>query len=175
AVARPPQPGEAKPQAPAGSAPGIEGRIVDLEGRPVAGARIRVPNLWSAPGNDLGRWLDRARDTGVNGPWEGLSPSSANLTAPTGPDGRFRLARVGPEQLAEVLVSGPTIATAQLYVMGRDGPEVRATAHQSRTPTQIVFHARRFDYAASPAKPIEGAVSDKDTGRPDAGDILHAA
>jgi RNA polymerase sigma factor (sigma-70 family) len=175
AVARPPQPGEAKPQAPAGSASGIEGRIVDLEGRPVAGARVQVPNLWAAPGNDLGRWLDRARDTGVNGPWEGLSPSPANLTATTGADGRFRLARVGPEQLAELLVSGPTIATAQLYVMGRDGPEVRATAHQARTPTQIVFHARRFDYAASPAKPVEGVISDKDTGRPIAGITLRAA
>jgi RNA polymerase sigma factor (sigma-70 family) len=175
AVARPAQSVEAKPQAPAGSAPGIEGRIVDLEGRPVAGARIQVPNLWSAPGNDLGRWLDRARDTGVDGPWEGLSPSPANLTATTGPDGRFRLAGVGPEQLAEILVSGPTIATAQLYVMGRDGAEVRATAHQARTPAQIVFHARRFDYAASPAKPVEGIISDKDTGRPIAGLTLRAS
>ncbi len=171
----PPRDDRPKSQPPAAAGPGIEGRIVDLEGRPVAGARIVVAHLWSAPGGDLGRWLDRARDAGVDGPWEGLSPSPGNLTATTGPDGRFRLVGVGPDQLAELIVSGPTIATAQLYASGRDGSDVRATAHQGRTPSPIVFHARRFDYAAAPGKPIEGTVRDKDTGRPIAGITLRAA
>jgi RNA polymerase sigma factor (sigma-70 family) len=173
-------PGPAKGQAAAqptsaSSGPGIEGRIVDLEGRPVAGARIKVPGLWSAPDNDLGRWLERARDAGVNGPWEGLTWSGVNLTATTDAEGRFRLAGVGPEQLAEVLVSGPTIATARLYVAGRHEAEVRAMNHQGRTPTPIVFHARRFDLAVAPGKPIEGVIRDKDTGRPIAGLTLRAA
>ena len=90
-------------------------------------------------------------------------------TAFTGPDGRFRLADVGPDQIAEILVSGPTIATAQLYVMGRDGAEVRATPHQFRRPGLVVYHARRFESSVAPGKPIEGIVRDKDSGQPIAG------
>ena len=58
--------------------------------------------------------------------------------------------------------------------MGRDGAEVRATLHRRfQRPGQVVYHARRFEYAAAPSKPIEGVVRDKDTGRPIAGVKLH--
>jgi RNA polymerase sigma factor (sigma-70 family) len=176
AAVQPAPPREARLQSPAGSGPGIEGRIVDLEGRPVAGARIEVNRLWTAKDNDLGRWLDRARDDGIASIEQGLSPSRADpATATTGPDGRFRLGGVGPERVAEIYVSGPTIATAALYATGRDGADIRATIRRSPSPRPIVFHARRFEYAAAPSKPIEGTIRDKDTGRPIAGIGLRAA
>jgi RNA polymerase sigma factor (sigma-70 family) len=190
----PPRNVDAEPQAPAESGRGIEGRIVDLEGRPVAGALVEVTDLWSAPDNDLGRWLEQVKDRGVAYPSEGLSPpngrfgplpsqsrsqafspSPPKLTTTTGPDGRFRLFDVGPEQLARIRVTGPTIATTQLYVMGRDGVEVRAARRGGLTPRQVVYHSRRLEYAAAPGKAIEGVVRDKDTGRPIAGVTLRAA
>ena len=39
----------------------------------------------------------------------------------------------------------------------------------------VVFHARRFEHAVEPTKPIEGIVRDKDSGQPIAGLTLHAA
>ena len=102
-------------------------------------------------------------------------PSSANQTATTDPDGRFRLTGVGPDQLAEIFVSGPTIATAELYAMSHDGDEVRAALHGFRAATPIIYHARRFEYAVAPGKPIEGLVRDQDSGRPIAGVTLLAA
>ncbi len=59
--------------------------------------------------------------------------------------------------------------------MGRDGAEVRAAIRPALKPTQIVFHPRRFDHAIAPARPIQGVVRDKDTGRPIAGVALGAA
>ena len=38
---------------------------------------------------------------------------------------------------------------------------------------RTVYHARRFDYAVAPTRPIEGTIRDKDTGRPLAGITLH--
>ncbi len=35
----------------------VTGRLVDLEGRPVGGATIRVVEISAAPGGDLGRWI----------------------------------------------------------------------------------------------------------------------
>ena len=59
--------------------------------------------------------------------------------------------------------------------MGCDGAEVRATRHGGLTPSQVVYHARKLEYAAAPSKPIEGVVRDNDTGRPLAGVDIRAA
>ena len=168
---------------------GIEGRVVDLEGRPLGGVRVELVNLWSASQDGLARWLGRAQDKGVDYPSEGLSPGTviarllnpAPATAPTVPtantdrDGRFQLPGVGPEQLAEIRVSGPTIATMPLFVAGRDGAEVRAAINLGLRPSQVVYHPRRFQVAAPPGKPIEGVVRDEASGLPLAGIVLRAA
>ena len=130
------------PQVPAEAGSGIEGRILDLEGRPVAGARVELANLMSAPEDNLTRWLDRAREQGVGYPLDGLTggglvarsvhqsgaqvipPTPEGTTATTGPDGRFRLSGIGPNQVAEIRVSGAKVATTQFYAVGRDGAEV---------------------------------------------------
>jgi RNA polymerase sigma factor (sigma-70 family) len=163
--------------APAGDAPvdsWIEGRIVDLEGRPVAGARVRVVNFWSDMEHGLRPWLEGAQNAGVNGPTQGLNRSPSNQAAITDADGHFRLPGFGSQHLAEVLVSGPNVATTRLFVLDRDGPEIRATNHQGLKPTTIVYHPRRFEYAIMPGRSIEGTVRDQDTGRPIAGIGLRA-
>ena len=52
--------------------PPIEGRIVDLEGRPVAGARIKVERLWFPSEGTLADWLAGAADRNPHNPWQGL-------------------------------------------------------------------------------------------------------
>ena len=153
--------------------PPIEGRIVDLEGRPVAGARVKVERLWFPAGSKLSTVIKQNRDGVLRGPWDGLSPLPTTITTTTGPDGRFRLAGIGLERVAEFLVSGPTIATCHLYAMSWDGPETHCIDRWPE-PRTIVFHAPRFEYAAAPIRPIVGVVRDKDTGRPIAGVKLRA-
>jgi hypothetical protein len=155
--------------------PPIEGHVVDLEGRPVAGARVKVERIWFAREGKLADWLARAGDAGVRGPGHGLDWLPATTTAATGPDGRFRLTGTGRDRIAELFVSAPTIATAQLYVLSRDGPAVVTIDPQALIPQQsrTTYHAPQFEYAAAPTKPIEGVVRDKDTGRLLAGLTLH--
>jgi RNA polymerase sigma factor (sigma-70 family) len=149
--------------------PPIEGRIIDLEGRPVAGALVRSEELWFEPGGKLADWVEKAREHGTIGPWKGLMQLPAKLETRTGADGRFRLAGFGRDRLAELLISGPTIATSQLHVQTRDGEEVRAANWQMKSSEPMVFHAPRFQHASAPTKPVEGIVREKDTGRPLAG------
>ena len=78
-------------------------------------------------------------------------------------------AGIGRDRMAELIVSGPTIATAQLYALNRDGEAIRTVTTWTMAPERTVYHARRFEYAAAPTKPIEGVIRDKDTGRPIAG------
>ena len=137
-----------------------------------------------APGSRSIVWTARDGDLadGSNGPATTASPLEEGLsyltadptTATTGPDGRFRLTGVGPDQVAELYISGPTIATAELYATDATGRHPRHSASGSR-PNRSSIYARRFEYAAEPGRPIEGFIRDKDTGRPIAGVGLRAA
>ncbi len=55
--------------------PPIEGRIVDLEGRPVAGANVKVDRLWCPREGTLSNWLTQAVDRGA-GPMGGPLPAA---------------------------------------------------------------------------------------------------
>ena len=149
--------------------PPIEGRIVDLEGRPVAGARVKAEGVWFARDGKLSDWLAKATDGGVQGPWQWLHQLPTAITATAGTDGRFRLAEIGRDRIAELIVSGPTIATARLYVLNRDGEAISTNFTHAMKPERTIYHARRFEYAAAPTKPIDGVIRDKDTGRTIAG------
>ena len=142
----------------------IEGRIIDLEGRPVVGAGVKVECVWFSKDGKLSDWLARAADSGGRGPWQGLDQLPTALTVTTGDDGQFRLGGIGRDRLAELIVSGPTIATAQLYAMNREGAAITSTDAESMLPERTIYHARQFEYAAAPTKPIEGVIRDKDTG-----------
>ncbi len=158
--------------------PPIDGRVVDLEGRPVVGARVKATRLYFAEGGDLTRWLIQARNQGIRGPGEGgdgLDQLPLPVAATTtGTDGRFHLIGIGRERIAQLSISSPTIATTEVFVMNRDEAEVRITSQAMGQSMPMIIHARRFEYSVAPTKPVEGVVRDKDTGRPIAGLALHA-
>ena len=152
--------------------PPIEGRIVDLDGRPVAGARVQATRLFFAARGELTPWLTQARDRVVRGLNE-LPMTVATTT--TGPDGQFRITGIGRDRVAELTISGPTIATTEVMVVNRDGAEFRRRDESGMPGRFSVIHPRRFAYAVAPTKPVEGVVRDRETGRPIAGLTLHAA
>jgi len=157
--------------------PPIEGRIIDLEGRPVSGTEVKATRLHFAGDVDMTVWLARAKEVGVQGPWDGLHhmPATIAMSTTTNLDGRFRLAGIGRERIADLLISGPTIATTQVYAMSRDGVEVHINNRQRMMNKSVVFHARQFEHTVEPTKPIEGIVLDKDSNQPIGGLTLHAA
>ncbi len=146
----------------------ILGRVVDLEGRPIAGASIRTTTAWVPPGDDLSAWIEGARDRG-DSVWVGLDQTPLELAAATGPDGRFRLDGIGRERVVDLLISGPGIATATTFAMTRAVPSFPSEARDNSTPKTRVYHGSSFEYASAPTRPIVGVVRDKDTGRPLAG------
>ncbi len=156
----------------------IEGRIVNLEGRPVAGARIKLDGFWYARSRrdvhtetgDLSDWIAGARDTNARFLYSGLGYVAARfVTVTTDADGRFRLPGIGRERIALFLVEGPTIATCLLNAMTRNGPEIRCIDPRSTPARTTVFHGARFASSVEPTKPVEGVVRDADTRLPIAG------
>ena len=160
--------------------PPIEGRIVDLEGRPAAGARVEVARIFFEPGNDLAGWIARARDGTVMNLWDGLEGLNVGvdriipMAAKAGADGRFKLAGIGRDRVAELIVSGPGIATTRANVLVRDEPEIRSTDRRFMKPIPFLVQAPRFQLALAPSRRVEGVARDKDTGKPIAGLAIKA-
>jgi RNA polymerase sigma factor (sigma-70 family) len=151
----------------------IKGRVLDLEGRPVAGAKIKTSSLLSPPGGDMSPWIEEMK-AHAGSPYSGLDEMPLELTRTTDPDGRFRLEGIGRERLVMFTISGPTIELTRGFAMTKDVPDISAKNKNVIAPRTIIYHGARFDHVAAPSTPVVGAVRDRDTGKPLAGVRINA-
>lgn len=159
----------------------VRGRVLTLEGKPVAGARVRVQEVDAPAGPDLSKFLAeaKARERARHEIYHAHFPAAGRLPQPgyaipgqpdwveTDAEGRFRITGLGRERLAEMRVEGPTIATAELSVLVRPVPilAVPVDPGDSRSGT-YTYYGSAFDYAAEPTQPFQGRVADRRTGEP---------
>ena len=149
----------------------ISGRILDPDGKPVVGAKIKVTGASAPKGDDLGGYLEAVRKGYFQyrfaKDWAGPLPGrTAVLT--TGADGRFKLAGFGRERVVHLHVTGPAIASTGLEVMTRANEKVKGAELDPFDGVRHVYGAA-FDYVAVASRPIRGVVRDKATGKPLAG------
>jgi protocatechuate 3,4-dioxygenase beta subunit len=154
----------------------IRGRILDLEGRPVARAAIAVYSLERpADGGDLKAWIAaearsprllNQRPSMISLPVAGVA--GIPLSTTTDKAGRFRLAGFGCETVAHLRVRGEGVENTTIAVCTRDGK----AALISRGWWQKVFPAARFELLLGPGKVVTGTVTEKGTGKPIAGAVV---
>ncbi len=158
----------------------IEGRVLDLEGKPVAGATLRVLRVGKMPGGgDLKPWLDKNIEMRRKGTYlneNGLDVIRADLLdlpliARTAADGSFRLTGFGRDRVVRLDIEGPDIVWRKMWSVTRPGPA------RGFIPGFWGVYATRFEYLASPCKPIVGTVREKGTGKPlsgiTVGSVMH--
>ena len=158
----------------------IEGRILDLEGRPVPGVTVRPVGVYANAGEDLTQWeaaMAGAKDLADGA--MGKLPRFLELfrwtkdqPVTTDAEGRFRLGGIGRERAVSLWIEGPTIATefGGIEARTRPGPTFQLAMQRDRADLgKSVYYGARFDHVAAPTRAIEGTVRDKDTGRPIAG------
>ncbi len=157
----------------------IEGRIIDIQGRPVPGVSIDVRGVQENTTRELAPWLTAIRQAGgvynVSGDYlsRGVSSVAGPPVVPvarTDLDGRFRITGIGRERVVELQIAGPTIETAQVKACTKPGETLRLPAYKESTGSDpITIYPSSFVHVAGPTRPIEGVVSDQDTGQPLAG------
>jgi RNA polymerase sigma factor (sigma-70 family) len=143
----------------------VEGRVLSLEGQPIAGVRLHVRDVFTQANNieNLTPWVDALRgkksDADQYRPSRNLDPALLGVATAvvTGADGTFRLLGIGRERLVILRFEGPSIETRDVWVITH--------------PTETIggYHGPRFDHAAAPTRPIVGTVRDGETGKPIAG------
>jgi RNA polymerase sigma factor (sigma-70 family) len=162
----------------------IAGEIVDLQGKPIQGATVRVLTIKATDGEDLGPWLQDAKAKKQlsleleSRHFKHSLPCSEFPTVSrrtdTDAEGRFRIDGVGRERMLLVRLEGPRIATQHLSVFTRESETVRVRIRNAEPEAGIeadtnTYHGASFRYVAIPSKPVIGVIRDRDTKQPLAG------
>ncbi|MEO1526813.1 MAG: M56 family metallopeptidase, partial [Planctomycetota bacterium] len=150
----------------------IEGRIVDLEGNPLANIHVGVHGIvipavsdedWvDHAGRRPATWLayPTARDQ-VLGATDllGIPPIKTDA------DGRFEIPPVGDDLRVTLRLDGPGIASTYLQVVTREMPTVNMTHDDPCFHSGKIF-GKKFTYAVAPDRVIRGRLTDRTSGQP---------
>ncbi len=165
----------------------IRGRVLDLEGKPIEGVRVRLQRI-DKPGASVDQWLKSAKENpktlsrdlrmsafggGASSPPVAHYPekirmdsiSVLNIAAVTDQDGRFSISGIGDDQRAMLRIDGPTISSTLLSVVARDIEPVDTPIMDPRQRTGKTF-GNDFVVTVEPSQIIRGQVRDKETGKP---------
>ena len=144
----------------------ITGEVLDLEGKPVQGARIRVMDISCGAKGDLEDYLEdlarrQYRFLNCQGFPEAIGTAVADAR------GRFRLTGFGRERAVRAVIEGEGIAIAEVEIFTRLGavPKVNDGRH-------LPAYRAEFKHIAAPSRPVVGVIRDRDTGKPIAGAVV---
>lgn len=163
----------------------VRGRILSIEGQPIANATVSIFQLERADPNDLDQWIARAKEkplitTKTNRmmmmgatPKGKAFPSEHRLHLPeetvetvsTDRLGAFEIAGVGRDDAVVLRIRGDGITNAMVHVLGREMETIYAR-HVIRTSTAGTYYGRTFDFVAQPSVPVYGVVRDVQTKAP---------
>jgi RNA polymerase sigma factor (sigma-70 family) len=146
----------------------LVGRLLDLEGNPVVGAKVSIRSIRAVKDGDLTRMLqDLQQRVGFWGmPYvvdvvKGPIPRQPKTVA-TDAGGRFRITGIGRERLVDLHFEAPSIAVEPIMVMTRP-------AETFIVPRWTTIYGAEFRVLAKPSRPITGTVREKGSDKPLAG------
>jgi hypothetical protein len=137
----------------------VEGRILDQNRQPIAGARVLMLDVTSDSEEGVTRFLQGDFDSWSPRSWRGPLPGQPPGVT-TGADGRFRLTGLGRDRVVRLALEGSTISHSTLAAVTRPA---------GATPYFAGVKGAAFEHEALPSRPIRGVVRDRATGKPVAG------
>jgi RNA polymerase sigma factor (sigma-70 family) len=157
----------------------INALLVDLQGKPVAGATLTVYQITAGYNEDLEPWL-----AAVQAKTENYNALQHNYLrhyttgfcpqATTDRTGRLTLRGVGRNRIAWAVLEGPDIAIECFQIVTRPGKTLEVTEIKARPEDGVprfvaIFYGASFQHVTVPGRPIVGVVRDQQTGKPLAG------
>jgi 5-hydroxyisourate hydrolase-like protein (transthyretin family) len=161
----------------------ITGRVLNTEGKPLAGVAVSGAGVYVPRGGRLDDFLDAWkrdwRDATVSTDQRLYLPLDA-ITGParTDQDGRFTLTGAGAERIVHVTLAGEGLAAITPYVITRAGFDAKPYNAAARDDTPPGFRSRRAvpvlfgpepTFVTEPGVTVTGTIKDAATGRPVAG------
>ncbi len=157
----------------------IKGRVIDLEGRPVAGTSVIVSKLRLSKGEDLTKWLSSIkagefRETADKHAWHRVVTKLIGIPekVTTRNDGSFEIHGIGKECIVTLEFGDEKVAFQKVIVVTRKMKPFQKMIQSGYEKTEPVFGAE-FTFTAEPTRPIEGIVIDAKTGKPLPGVVVN--
>jgi RNA polymerase sigma factor (sigma-70 family) len=157
----------------------IAGRLIDLQGRPVAGLSVYTASVMDFPAELLEKLKENAgkMNPGLWGEMRNaliLGKQGPIAPVRTGTDGRFQLSGIGRDRGALLLIEGESLEQSFATVYTASNPAYQPLLLPGDGSGERKLFGPRFDLTVAPGRLIEGAVRDRDTGRPIAGAQIRA-
>lgn len=153
----------------------IRGKVLNVEGKAVAGVTVTVFTMMDPAGRDFEKFMKAAANGGFGsaGQWDNpLHPPVELFGTTTDADGKFEMAGVGADRIVGVVVSGKGVARMSGLVLTRAGVDVEPLNKQPGGSTikgkgrHPVFYCPTPTLVVEPGYAVEGTVTDKKTGKP---------
>ena len=147
----------------------ITGRILNFEGRPVAGAKVTRGRIRAQDADGIDSYLKLLRDDPMRASnhrfaknyWSRLPFQP--LSVLTDADGRFRLSGNGCDRIVEMQVEGQSIQSATITAMTRKATTISTPRGTFAAKT---IYGASFDHVIPPGRALSGVVRDKRTKQP---------
>ncbi len=159
----------------------IHGRIVDSQGKPVAGAKVKMGAVLASPDGNVGFWAElvQSHATRDNATFNRLLadalahqfPGSRLQLFPhdftTDADGRFTIAGIGALRVVFNLeVSAPEIGSDKFSVMTVPVPGIVPQGAVQPLRAEYRTYGATFEHVVQPVQIVAGTVRDMATGQP---------
>jgi beta-lactamase regulating signal transducer with metallopeptidase domain len=164
----------------------VRGRIVDGEGRPVAGAKLGVAHLFATASGKL---------DGVLNAWssvadEAIEPMEKKLRIPdtggpfpavqTDREGKFEIQGLGQERMGGLMLRAPSLTQTRIDLVLRKGFDprplnqtvLRRWSDMLRPGKAPVLFAPEFEFVGELGRIVQGTVREAGSGRPVAGALV---
>jgi RNA polymerase sigma factor (sigma-70 family) len=160
----------------------IRGRVVNTEGKPIAGVRVSVSSIEVFPNNSLESLLVHSQDSPADfvlppGDKTLLLHTASLLDAVTDAQGRFVISGVGADRVAELYLREGGIAKTRLRIVNHEGFDPKppnpspfrtygSPPGMANSPSvRKVLQSPNVSVVAEPEKPIRGVVKYADSGK----------
>lgn len=170
----------------------VRGRFLDLQGRPVSGATIRVYALKASPDGNLDKFIKAVKNQHAGHYFpeheylssyrvDGLRHFFPPVTSDKA--GRFQIKGVGRERIVAFTVEGPAIETKVIHAVTRPGlqaADLRIEEGTIVSPTGMrggrlkPYYPPDFTHVAAPGRVVTGVVRDQATGKPIAAAVVRS-
>jgi RNA polymerase sigma factor (sigma-70 family) len=169
----------------------IRGRVLSMEGKPLAGVRVRVDHLEDMPNGRFDDYLaywEQDWNKALRLATRRLDLPAKNASLPcavTDTKGRFQLSGGGSDRMVYLEIRGEGIAHATLPIGARPGFDPSALNKSARNRATMqgpsipapppVLYGPTFEYVALPARIVEGVVRELGSGKPIPGVRIHGS
>ena len=151
----------------------IHGRLLDQQGRPLAGVRASAFTIAEPPNRDVREFLRRARSSDRETQakaWDELRSCvmlgfyDRTPSALSDANGEFRLTGVGRDRLVLLDLHGATVADSQVMVMTTSESLEEAIYYSPGNSNIYRVHRPRFELRLPPGRELAGTIRDRETG-----------